>query len=37
MDGIPGMTSLGIAVAGCLILLCVIVAVAIAYKNRNNF
>ena len=37
MDVIPGLTSLGIAVAGCIILLTVIIAVAIAYKNRDNF
>ena len=37
MGVIPELTSLGVVVGGCLILVCVIIGVAIAYKNRNNF
>jgi hypothetical protein len=37
MDLIPGLTRMGVLVAGCLILFCIIVAVAIAYKNRDNY
>jgi len=37
MDLIPDLTSLGVAVSGCLILVGVIIGVAIAAKNRNNF
>lgn len=36
MDLIPELTSLGVVVSGCLILVGIIIGVAIAVKNRNN-
>jgi hypothetical protein len=33
----PDLTTLGLVVAGCFILLGIIIGVAIAAKNRNNF
>jgi len=37
MGLIPELSTLGVIVAGGLILLVVMIAVAIAYKNRDNF
>jgi hypothetical protein len=37
MGILPELTSLGVVVAAAIILLTVIIAVAIAYKNRDNF
>jgi hypothetical protein len=37
MGILPELTSLGVVVSAAIILLTIIIAVAIAYKNRDNF
>jgi hypothetical protein len=37
MGILPELTSLGVVVGAVIILLTIIIAIAIAYKNRDNF